>query len=210
MKILHIDSSSTASASVSRELTAAVVAQLQTLHPAAEVLYRDVAADAPSHLGGELLQALRPAPGHVPAESVQDELAYTEALLEEFLQADIVVVGAPMYNFSIPSQLKAWIDRLALPGRTFRYTAAGPEGLAGGKKIYVVSSRGGMYAGTGLESLDHQESYLKTVFGFFGVTDIEFIRAEGVAMGADGRDRALASGREQAVALLVDTEAAAA
>lgn len=198
MKVLHIDSSSTGDASVSRRLTAALVRELQEQNPAAQVSYLDLAENAPAHLGGELLQALRPAPGHVVAESVQEELARTEAMLTDFLDADVVVLGAPMYNFSVPSQLKAWIDRLAQPGRTFRYTASGPEGLAGGKKVFIVSSRGGMYAGTSLESLDHQESYLRAVFGFFGITDVEILRAEGVAMGPEALDRAMAQALEQA------------
>lgn len=210
MKILHIDSSSTGNASVSRQLTAALVQGLREQNPAAEVSYRDLAEDAPDHLGGELLQALRPAPGHVVAESAQGELARTEAMLTEFLDADVVVVGAPMYNFSIPSQLKAWIDRLAQPGRTFRYTTNGPEGLAAGKEVFIVSSRGGMYAGTAIESLDHQESFLKTIFAFFGITDVEILRAEGVAMGPEGRDRAMAQALEQVRALVADREAVSA
>src|SRR5690554_412864 len=112
MNILHIDSSSSGNASISRQLTAALVHELREQTPGARVSYRDLAQDAPSHLGGELLQAMRPVPGHVTAESVHGELAYNETLLEEFLRADVVVLGAPMYNFSIPSQLKAWIDRL--------------------------------------------------------------------------------------------------
>jgi len=210
MKILHIDSSSTGSASVSRQLTAALVQELRNANSAAQVSYRDLAADAPGHLGADLLQALRPEPGHVAAQSVRDELASTDAMLEEFLAADVVVVGAPMYNFSIPSQLKAWLDRLAQPGRTFRYTANGPEGLAAGKKIFIVSSRGGMYAGTAIESLDHQESYLKTIFGFFGVTDVEILRAEGVAMGPQGRDRAVEQALANAKALVADYESVSA
>lgn len=210
MKILHIDSSSTGNASVSRQLTAALVQGLREQNPAAEVSYRDLAENAPDHLGGELLQALRPAPGHVVAESAQGELARTEAMLTEFLDADVVVVGAPMYNFSIPSQLKAWIDRLAQPGRTFRYTSNGPEGLAVGKKVVIVSSRGGMYAGTAAESLDHQESFLRTIFGFFGITDVEILRAEGVAMGPEGRDRAMVQALEQVRALVADREAVSA
>jgi FMN-dependent NADH-azoreductase len=115
-----------------------------------------------------------------------------QAALQEFLDADIVVVGAPMYNFSIPSQLKAWIDRLAVAGKTFRYTEKGPEGLAGGKKVIVASSRGGFYGPDSQAAfLDHQESYLRGVFGFFGITDVTFIRAEGVALGAEQREKAL-------------------
>ena len=118
--------------------------------------------------------------------------------MEEFLAAEIVVVGAPMYNFSIPSQLKAWIDRLAVAGKTFRYTEKGPEGLAGGKKVIVASSRGGFYRpDTQAAFLDHQESYLRSVFGFFGITDVTFIRAEGVALGAEQRAKAIDAAKSE-------------
>jgi FMN-dependent NADH-azoreductase len=114
------------------------------------------------------------------------DVAAGQAALNEFLVADILVVGMPMYNFSIPPQLKAWIDRLAIPGKTFRYTKNGPEGLAGGKKIIAASSCGGFSGrATPLALLDHQETYLRDVFGFFGITDVTFIRAEGVNVGRD-------------------------
>jgi FMN-dependent NADH-azoreductase len=120
---------------------------------------------------------------------------YRDAL-DAFLAADIVVVGAPMYNFGIPSQLKAWIDRLAVAGRTFRYTEKGPEGLAGGKRVIIASSRGGLYGPqSGMAALDHQETYLRAIFNFFGITDITFIRAEGVAFGEAQREQALAAAR---------------
>lgn len=192
MKILHIDSSALGAMSVSREVTAATVYRLQETHSTASVIYRDLAATPPAHLGGELLAALRPQEGYVAPESLHAELALTEDMLGEFLAADVVVIGAPMYNFSVPTQLKAWIDRIAQAGRTFRYTAQGPEGLAGGKKVVIVSSRGGMYAGTAFEAaMDHQEAFLRAVMGFFGITDIAVIRAEGIAMGADARALAL-------------------
>lgn len=192
MKVLHIDSSAMGAMSVSRELTAATVYQLQETHPDASVIYRDLAETPPAHLDGELLAALRPQEGYVAPDSLRAELALTETMLGEFLAADVVVIGAPMYNFSVPTQLKAWIDRIAQAGRTFRYTAQGPEGLAGGKKVVIVSSRGGMYAGTAYESaMDHQEAFLRAVMGFFGITDITVIRAEGIAMGADARALAL-------------------
>jgi FMN-dependent NADH-azoreductase len=112
--------------------------------------------------------------------------------------ADVVVVGAPMYNFAIPSQLKAWIDRLAVAGKTFRYTANGPQGLAGGKTVIIASSRGGFYgAETPIAFLDHQENYLQGLFGFLGITDVRFIRAEGLALGADQRANAMADARHE-------------
>jgi FMN-dependent NADH-azoreductase len=113
-------------------------------------------------------------------------------VLDEFLTADVIVIGAPMYNFSIPSSLKAWIDRVMVAGKTFRYTESGPEGLAGGKKVIVASSRGGFYGDdSGRAHLDFQEDYLRQVFGFVGITDIEFVRAEGIGMGPDYRAKAL-------------------
>jgi len=195
MKILHIDSSSTGAASVSRQLTAATVKALRDANPAAQVSYRDLVAHAPAHLDGHLLMTLRPQPGvELPTdENFRKEVAYTDTLLNEFMAADVIVVGAPFYNFSIPSQLKAWIDRIAQAGKTFRYTANGPEGLAKGKKVVIVSARGGKYAGTPVETmLDHQESYLRALFGFLGITDVSVLRAEGVAFGPEARDQAVA------------------
>ena len=194
MKVLHVDSSILGAGSVSRQVTAAVVGQLKAAHPGAQVVYRDVVAQPLAHLDGELMQVVRPAPGAAVPAHLQQEAALTEALMKEFLEADAIVIGAPMYNFAVPTQLKAWIDRLAQAGRTFKYTATGPVGLAGGKKVIVVSSRGGMYAGTPYEAaMDHQEAYLKAVMGFFGITDVQVIRAEGVAMGDDARAAALKS-----------------
>ena len=194
MNILHIDSSSLGGLSVTRELTAETVRELVKRHPDAAVTYRDLAATPPSHLGGELLRALRPNVGSPDAASsiLKTELAEADEMLKEFLRADLIVVGAPMYNFSIPSQLKAWIDRLALPGKTFRYTANGPEGLVGDKTVVVVSSRGGAYAGMPFEAaMDHQEAYLRATFGFFGIKSVAFVRAEGVNVNEDTRKKAL-------------------
>jgi FMN-dependent NADH-azoreductase len=194
--ILQIDASPQGAGSISRQLTADVVAHLKSKSPNATVTRRDLIATPVSHLGAELLQVLRPAPGSVPADSatLRAEVAQSEELLSEFLAADVVVIGAPMFNFSIPSQLKAWIDRIVQAGRTFRYTAQGPVGLAGGKKVIIVSSRGGVYVGTSYESaLDHQEAYLRAVFNFIGVTDVSYVRAEGVAISPEKRREALAS-----------------
>jgi FMN-dependent NADH-azoreductase len=194
--ILHIDASLLGEASVSRKLTADVVDRLMAANPRATVRHRDLIANPVAHLGGELVQILRPTPGSTPPTSAaaRAEFAQTEELLTEFLAADVVVIGAPMYNFSIPSQLKAWIDRVVQAGRTFRYTDKGPVGLAGAKKVIIVSSRGGVYAGTPYEAaMDHQEAYLNTVLRFIGVTDVSYVRAEGVAMSPERRSEALAS-----------------
>ena len=194
MKLLHIDASPLGTASVSRQLTARVVGQWLAGHPGATAEHLDLAVEAPGHLDQQSL-GFRQGPdaaGLTPAQ--QRENAVSERLVSQFLAADVVVIGAPMYNFSVPSQLKAWIDRVAQAGRTFRYTEAGPQGLAGGKTVIVVSTRGGVYAANpALAGLDHQESYLRTVFGFFGVTDVRIIRAEGLATGEAGRAQALAA-----------------
>jgi FMN-dependent NADH-azoreductase len=177
MNLLHIDSGILGEHSVSRRLSAAVVAQWKADVPGLEVTYRDLAAHPLDHLTGAV---------------VASGFADGAAALEEFLAADVVVIGAPMYNFAIPTQLKAWFDRLAVAGKTFRYTEKGPEGLAGGKTVIVVSSRGGFYgAETPLASLDHQEAYLKTILGFFGITDIRFLRAEGVSISPDHKQAAI-------------------
>jgi FMN-dependent NADH-azoreductase len=184
MNLLHVDSSIFGKGSVSRVLSAEVVAAQRVLHPGIEVTYRDLAANPLGHLTRIHFAGFK---GALPTdrESVRD-VAARRAALNEFLGADILVVGAPMYNFSIPSQLKAWIDRLAVPGTTFRYTKNGPEGLAGGKRIIVASSCGS-FSGTEipLAFLDQQETYLRGVFGFLGITDVTFIRAEGVNVGPD-------------------------
>ncbi len=204
MKLLHIDSSILAANSVSRQLTAQIVAQWQASHPGTTVDYLDLATAAPSHLSVDSL-GFRLPPGAAELSNVQkSENAISEALVSQFLAADVVVVGAPLYNFSIPSQLKAWIDRVAQAGRTFKYTDKGPQGLAGGKTVVVASSRGGVYSSSeGGRAMEHQESYLQTVFGFFGITDVRFVRAEGVAMGDAARAQALAAAEREirAVAL---------
>lgn len=188
MKLLQLDSSSLGTHSVTRELAAAVVAQYRRNVPGVEVTYRDLAADPLPHwspLPREAIDTLAP--------EARAEVERNETVLQEFLAADVIVVGAPMYNFGIPSQLKAWVDRVAVAGRTFRYTVQGPEGLASGKRVVVLSGRGGFYADTPLQSADFQESYLRQVFGFLGVLDIEFIRAEGVSIGAGQRSDSLAA-----------------
>ncbi|BEP92167.1 FMN-dependent NADH-azoreductase [Acidovorax sp. A79] len=192
MQLLHIDSAITGEQSVSRELTARIVGAWQASHPGTSVQYLDLAAQAPSHLSSDSLGFRT---GQAAATELQrQENAVSEALVSQFLAADVIVVGAPLYNFSIPSQLKAWIDRIAQTGRTFKYTDKGPVGLAEGKTVIVASSRGGVYSTSeGGQALEHQESYLKVVFGFFGITDVRFVRAEGVGMGPDAKAAALAN-----------------
>ena len=178
MKILHIDSSINGANSVSRTLSRSTVEQLKAANPHAKIDRRD--------LGAQPL-------AHFTLDAFADH-----SIVDEFLAADTVVIGAPMYNFGVPSQLKAWMDRIAIAGKTFRYTENGPEGLAGKKKVIIASSRGGFFGpGSPAASLDHQESYLRSFFGFLGVTDIHFIRAEGIAMGAEAREKAIADAQNE-------------
>lgn len=192
MNLLHIDSSALGNFSVTRELSRAVADTLRAARPASRYRYRDLAAAPPAHLSGALLGALRAT--DTVAGDQADDVTLTDELLTEFLAADVIVLGAPMYNFSIPSPLKAWIDRVAQAGKTFRYTAEGPVGLAGGKRVVIVSARGSQIHGTVAErALDHQESYLRTVFGFFGISDVQVLRAEGIGLGPEARANALAA-----------------
>jgi len=197
MKLLHIDSSVLGDNSVTRHLTARTVAEWKAAHPGTTVEHLDLAVDSPTHLNVDSLGFKLGLAEASLTDAQRRENAVSERLVQQFLAADVVVIGAPMYNFSIPSQLKAWIDRLAQPGRTFSYTEKGPTGLAGGKTVFIASGRGGVYSTSdAARAMDHQESYLQTVFGFFGVTDVRFVRAEGLAMGADKRDEAVRQGEE--------------
>ena len=191
MKLLHIDSSILGDHSVSRQLTKDTVAQWVNNHPSTTVEYLDLAVDTPSHLSADSLGFRAPA-GAELTDVQKRENVISEALVTQFLAADVIVVGAPLYNFSIPSQLKAWVDRIAQVGRTFKYTETGPQGLAGGKTVIVASARGGVYSTNDWgRAAEHQESYLHTVFGFLGITDVRFVRAEGVAMGDAKKAEAL-------------------
>jgi FMN-dependent NADH-azoreductase len=191
VKLLHIDSSILGDNSVSRQISAAVVKVLRAEDPGLNVVYRDLGATPAPHQSGSLLAArgLDPA-ARTPTQA--SEVADADAILDEFLAADIVVIGVPMYNFGIPSQLKSWIDHIAVAGKTFRYSEAGVEGLAGDKRVILISSRGGFY---GPESpaagLEHQESYLRGFFGFIGIKDVEVVIAEGVNISADQKQAAL-------------------
>ena len=180
MRLLHLDSSALGAQSVSRELSAAVVARWRDAVPGLEVAYRDLDTDPLPHLTGPVL-------GKADAAAAEA----SEQVLQQFLDADVIVIGAPMYNFGVPSTLKAWIDRVMVAGRTFRYTESGPEGLAGGKQVVVASARGGAYGDA--SPADFQEAYLRQLFGFLGITDIEFVRAEGVAYSPQHRSDALAA-----------------
>ncbi|TBU74218.1 FMN-dependent NADH-azoreductase [Phytopseudomonas daroniae] len=198
MKLLHLDSSILGNASASRQLSAAVVDAWKSGQADIQVTYRDLASDALSHFSAASLVA-----GGTPAElrdaAQAHEVALAEATLEEFLAADAIVIGAPMYNFSIPSQLKAWIDRISVAGKTFAYDENGPKGLAGGKKVIIASTAGGLHAGQA--SGQAHEDYLIFVLRFLGITDIQVVRAEGLAYGEEPKANALRGAQEQIDAL---------
>ena len=200
MQLLHVDSSILGSNSASRLLTAEVVEAERRRVPGLKVVYRDLAAEPLGHISGGHLGAAQGADVELPPE-LQRDVALGQTALAEFLASDIVVVGAPMYNFTIPSQLKSWIDRITVAGQTFRYGSEGVEGLAGGKKVVIVSTRGGMYgAATPGAFLDHQEPYLQNLFRFLGITDINVVRAEGLAMG-DNRAASIEAAQNAIAAL---------
>lgn len=179
MKLLHLDSSILGDNSASRALSAAVVARWRRETPGLEVLHRDLAGEhALPHLDGASL-----------AKADPTEAARSARALEDFLAADVIVVGAPMYNFGIPSQLKAWIDRVMVAGKTFRYTAEGPQGLAGNKKVIVAATYGGQHPAD--SGRNFVEPYLRQVFGFLGIEDVEFVEAAGLAVSPEQRTLAL-------------------
>lgn len=190
MELLHIDSSILGPNSVSRVLSAEIVARQRTLHPVLDVTYHDLATETPQQLSGAHLVAWMG--GTIEDEALGKDLAAGSAYADEVIAADIIVIGAPMYNFTVPTQLKAWIDRISLRDKTFRYTAKDkPEGLlSNAKKILIASARGGIYAPG--SSIDHQESYLMGMLSFLGLTDITIIHAEGLAAGPEMWDAAIA------------------
>jgi len=195
MQLLHIDSSVLGPNSASRALSAEIVARQIALRPGLNVVRRDLAADAALHLSSAHLAAWQ---GNAVADAdLGADLAKGGAYLDELLAADIIVIGAPMYNFSIPSQLKAWIDRVVVAGKTFRYGANGAEGLLKNRKVFIASSRGNVYAaGSPAAALEHHESYLTGVLSFIGLTDVTIVRAEGLAFGPEAKEAAMLRARE--------------
>jgi FMN-dependent NADH-azoreductase len=195
--ILHIDTSALAGHSVSRKLTAKVVDGLKAAHADSKVILRDLAINPFPHLDGLTISAF-----HTPPEKrdalLSEAVKLSDQAVDEIFSADAIVIGAPMYNFAIPSSLKAWIDHIVRAGRTFQYGASGPVGLVPStKKVILVSARGGVYSDGPMKSLDYQETYLKSVLGFIGLADVTFVRAEGVAKGPDGLNAAMQSAEAQ-------------
>ena len=185
--LLQINASLFSSAGQSSRLADAFVAEWRRLNPAGRVIERDLAKAPVPHLTAERFQAFLSKP---EARSPEQEavLGFSSALIEELKAADVVVLGLPMYNFGVPSTLKAYFDHIARAGVTFKYTEKGPVGLLAGKKAYVFATRGGLYAGT---PLDTQTAYVRDFLRFLGIADVEFVYAEGLAMGAEQQKKAL-------------------
>lgn len=184
MHLLHLDSSIQSDASVSRIVSAAIVDQLRQSHGELELSYRDLGAQPLPHLTLS---------GFATPEAA--------ATLDAFLAADIVVIGAGMYNFGIPTQLKTWFDHILVAGKTFRYGEGGVVGLVGGKRVFVALARGGRYADGPAAAMEHAETHLRAMLGFIGITHPEFVIAEGVAMGPDQREAAITAALSQVAAL---------
>ena len=191
MNILHVTSSSRGSASYSNRVAAEVLDELRARDPGATVTTRDLARAPLPHIGDDFVAATR-APNGPQTDEQRALLAQSDALVDELLAADLIVIAAPMINFTIPSNLKTWIDYVARAGRTFSYSEKGPQGLVTGKQVIVVAARGGIYSGAG-NALDFQLPYLKSVLGFLGMTDVEVLEVEGTAYGPDAAEKAVAA-----------------
>ncbi len=195
--ILHIDSSPLGERSVSRKLTAKTLAELKAKHPDSKVVARDLGTAPLPHLSGMVIGAFFTPPDQ-RNDALSEAVKLSDQAIEELIAADVIIIGTPMWNFGIPSSLKAWIDHVVRAGRTFKYGAAGPISLLPpGKKVIIVSSRGGVYSDGPMKMMDYQETYLKAVLGFIGLHDISFVRAEGVAMGEDAAKNAVESAEVQ-------------
>lgn len=198
MKILRVDSAITGAESVSRALTQTITDHFRSLHPDAEITELDLAANPLPHIDPVTMGAIRfPTDRHDAA--MQAAYPAERAVLDQFLASDVVIIGAPMYNFTIPSTLKAWLDRLGVPGVTFSYSEAGPQGLAGGRRVIVALSQGGEYQADA--PFEHHESYLRDYLAFIGITDPVFVRANKTGFGPEVREAALAAAKLEIEAL---------
>ena len=200
--LLLVTSSLFGEASQSRQIAREFVDTWVRNHPGTRVVGRDLSPESIPHLSQATLGAvMTPAESRTTAQ--RDVAAFADALIEEVEAADTIVLAAPMYNFTIPSTLKAWLDHVARAGRTFRYTANGPEGLLKGKKVFVVTGRGGVYSGDSpAKALDFQEPYLRAILGFIGLTDVSFVHVEGLNLGKDLADSGRARARQAIAALM--------
>ncbi|OEC36194.1 FMN-dependent NADH-azoreductase [Pseudomonas cuatrocienegasensis] len=197
-QVLVIESSARTQGSVSRQLTGEFISHWQAAHPADTVTVRDLARDPVPHLDATLLGGWM-TPADQQSEAEQAALARSNLLTDELLAADVLVLAAPMYNFGIPSTLKAWLDHVLRAGVTFKYSETGPQGLLSGKRAIVLTARGGIYAGG---SMDHQEPYLRQALAFIGIHDVRFVHAEGLNLGAEFLERGVAGAKAQLTELV--------
>jgi FMN-dependent NADH-azoreductase len=200
--MLLIKSSSNLANSVSRDLSETFVKDYTAAHPDATVTERDLVASPVPHLGVDLLGGFFGKPEEL-TEAQKTALALSDTLVGEIEAASLIVIGVPMYNFSIPSALKAWIDHVVRAGRTFHYTAEGPKGLVTGKKAVLFLASGGVYSDGPYKPYDFQETYLRAILGFIGITDVTVVRAEGLALGPESASKAVADARAKTAALAV-------
>ena len=203
MKILLIKSSVFSGNGQSSRLADQFVAELRAQNPGAEIIERDLAAEPVPHLDGARVGAFFTKPEERSADQ-KAVIAYSDALIGELRRADVIVLGLPMYNFGVPSQLKAWFDHIARAGETFKYTEKGPIGLLTGKKAYVFAARGGIYGEN-----HSQTDWLRQILGFVGINDVEFVYAEGLALGEDSRNNSIAAAQAGARRLAALTRLAA-
>ena len=198
MQILRIDSATTGEQSVSRRISQMIADHFSEKHPDATIVTRDLSKNPVPHLDPVTTAAVRTAPD-THEEAVERAYPEQKDVLDEFLGADIVIIGAPMYNFSVPSNLKAWMDRLAVPGVTFGYSEDGPEGKVKDRRVIIASSRGGEYGDD--NPMDHQESLLKGFMGFLGIDSVEVIRVEKVGYGEEAIEEGIAAAKKEIASL---------
>jgi len=207
-RLLFVTSSLFGEASKSRLIGGEFVAAWRLAHPGTEVVERVLSADSMPHLTQATLAALA-TPADARSAAQQAAVGFADGLIEEVEAADVIVIAAPMYNFTISTLLKAWLDHVARAGRTFRYTASGPEGLLRGKTVFVTTARGGFYgAGSPAMALDFQAPYLRAMLGFLGMTDVTFVHAEGLNINPEAAARGLAEARRVVAELVPVAQAA--
>jgi FMN-dependent NADH-azoreductase len=188
MKALILNSSAQGDASVSNKLTKDLVERLRAADPECQIKVRDIGSNPIPHLTATTVQGIR---GVAESDAEREAQALSDSLIEELREADLIVIGAPMYNFGMPSTLKAWFDHVLRARVTFRYTENGPEGLLTGKRAVVIETRAGIYSEGPASGLDSQEPHIRTLLGFMGITDVHFVRVEGLAYGEEAATRAL-------------------
>src|ERR1700761_5046118 len=198
LTVLTVASSPMGERSVTRKLSDKLTDELKKAHPGAHFITRDLVASPLPHIDGSFIASVFTRPDERD-EALQAAVAASDKAVDELIAADVIIIGAPMYNFGIPSSLKAWIDHVVRMGRTFTGGASGPEGLLLNKKVIVISARGHVYTAGPYTTWDHQEPQLRTALGFMGLSDISFVRAEGLQGGSEAAEAAFALADQQIV-----------